>query len=208
MAKYGICTNIINCENADEKKILAIPDGQDFFCPNPDCGKELRLAQPAGGGGTGLPKPVLLLGGLLLIAGLGWGGWKLFASDTTPVVEISSNDTSQISGPNLPVPPSDTTTKQPIPPPSQPVSEDPTDYRPFFELTKASIFGKKGHHASFSNLIEAAEIAIKNGESKQLLLDLGKDHAAFKKLTDHHEWEMIMEALTANDASKLKHHDE
>jgi ABC-type amino acid transport substrate-binding protein len=37
--KYGKCTNIGNCDNADQKKVIEVVDGQDFACP--ECGSQL-----------------------------------------------------------------------------------------------------------------------------------------------------------------------
>ncbi len=47
--KYGKCTNLGNCSAADEGKVLTIPGGEEFQCPECKGG----LIEVPGGGGTG-----------------------------------------------------------------------------------------------------------------------------------------------------------
>jgi len=40
--KKGICINVGNCQNANEKKLIEVAVGEDFVCPNPECGGNLN----------------------------------------------------------------------------------------------------------------------------------------------------------------------
>lgn len=78
MAKNGICTNFGNCPNADDRKVLTIQDGQEFVCPNPDCGKELiPTTNPTTS--PDILKRVLYALGVVVLIGLGWGIWTTLA---------------------------------------------------------------------------------------------------------------------------------
>lgn len=58
--RYGKCTNIGNCSNADSKKVIEILDGQEFECP--ECQNELFPTQPERiGGGLSAKKCCSLL---------------------------------------------------------------------------------------------------------------------------------------------------
>lgn len=56
--RYGKCTNIGNCSNADSKKVIEILDGQEFECP--ECQNELFQTQ-AKRGGSGLNMKRIML---------------------------------------------------------------------------------------------------------------------------------------------------
>jgi hypothetical protein len=76
MAKQGICVNIGNCENANNKKEITVQDGQEFTCP--ECGKPLVAVNKER---TSPPNWAYLLGVVLLI-GLGWLGWTFSKAPT------------------------------------------------------------------------------------------------------------------------------
>ena len=73
--RYGKCSNIGNCDNADNKKVIEIFDGQDFICPEPECQQELIE--------TFIKKKVITLNKILLFGSLiiVLGGiiWGVFA---------------------------------------------------------------------------------------------------------------------------------
>jgi phosphate transport system substrate-binding protein len=76
MAKrYGKCSNIGNCNIADQKKEVEILDGQDFNCS--ECGNSLYPVASGGieGSSSNTLKKRLLIGIpllLILISGLWW----------------------------------------------------------------------------------------------------------------------------------------
>ncbi len=63
------CVNYGECEKADAREKFEIAPGAEPVCP--ECDRPLRLeAGVGGGGGKGLPKPLLLgLAALILIGG-------------------------------------------------------------------------------------------------------------------------------------------
>ena len=85
----------------------------------------------------------------------------------------------------------------------------PTDYRFPYERAKLSIKGVISHHEAFEALFAAAEKAIDNGKSQQMLNDLmsDKDGDFYKASRGHHEWEALVEALESNDKAHLKTRD-
>ncbi len=75
MAKNGICVNVGNCDNANQKKVLEIGIGQDFVCPQ--CGKSLIIYTPPKGKSLALLAAVgvLVLLVLLVVA------WRMSSGD-------------------------------------------------------------------------------------------------------------------------------
>ena len=48
-ARFGKCTNFLECNNADSEAIIEVPEGAPFVCPNPDCQRDLvPFEKPAG----------------------------------------------------------------------------------------------------------------------------------------------------------------
>jgi hypothetical protein len=93
--------------------------------------------------------------------------------------------------------------------------EHGNDYRPLYELAKNSIYGKREHHIAFEFLAEAVEIAIENGETQKLKIDIGTDLAKGKsngiwKLANghDHDWRPLMEALSDGGSKELRHHND
>ncbi len=86
----------------------------------------------------------------------------------------------------------------------------PTDYRFPYERAKLSIAGVATHHEAFGALALAAEKAIDNGKTQEMLDRLMADKEAdFHKLSrGHHEWQVLEEALRKKDRASLKalHH--
>ncbi len=86
----------------------------------------------------------------------------------------------------------------------------PTDYRFPYERAKLSIAGVATHHEAFGALALAAEKAIDNGKTQEMLDSLMADKEAdFHKLSrGHHEWQVLEEALRNKDRASLKalHH--
>lgn len=60
--QQGKCSNFGNCDKADSREIITIPDGQEMKCPN--CGHRLAPAFATGG----RPSPVPLLIGIAVFA--------------------------------------------------------------------------------------------------------------------------------------------
>ena len=102
MAKrYGKCTNIGNCSNADSKKVIEILDGQEFECP--DCQNELFPTQSEKTGSGLKTKKILLFAIPLLLIGAFFLLKPMFSSnqksetnttkETTEIlIDVDSND--------------------------------------------------------------------------------------------------------------------
>lgn len=82
----------------------------------------------------------------------------------------------------------------------------PTDYRFPYELSKLSIKGIVSHHEAFEPLARAAEKAIDNGQSDEMLDSLiaDKDGDFYKLSHGHDEWEALEQALRNKDKKLLK----
>ena len=81
----------------------------------------------------------------------------------------------------------------------------PEDYRFTYLRAKLEITRSREHHEAFETLFRAGEKAIKAGKSANLLDDLQRDKtSALRRLTDHKEWSVLMEALRKNDTELLK----
>lgn len=85
-----------------------------------------------------------------------------------------------------------------------------TDYRFAYERAKLSIKGITSHHEAFDALADAAGKAIDNGKTEEMLNNLtsDKDGDFWKLARGHHEWNELIESLTAKDKQGLKdlHH--
>jgi predicted negative regulator of RcsB-dependent stress response len=86
----------------------------------------------------------------------------------------------------------------------------PNDYRFSYERSKLSIEGITTHHEAFGTLALAAEKAIDNGKTQEMLdsLKAEKDGDFYKLSRGHREWKMLEEALANKDKATLKtlHH--
>ena len=82
----------------------------------------------------------------------------------------------------------------------------PSDYRFSYERAKLSIKGIVSHHEAFSALASAAEKAIDNGKSQEMLANLvaEQDGDFYKLARGHHEWHAVQEALGNKDKRPLK----
>ncbi len=84
----------------------------------------------------------------------------------------------------------------------------PTDYR--FTYEHAKLFGKGliSHDEAFDALVAAAQKAIDAGKAQDMLDGMMADKDSdFSKLSrGHHEWEVIMQALSNKDKAALKGH--
>lgn len=65
--RKGKCTNFGNCANADSQKIIDVPEGVDFLCP--ECRKQLNLVEVRQ---SSFPLPLVMLLGLVVIAAGAW----------------------------------------------------------------------------------------------------------------------------------------
>lgn len=85
--RKGICINVGNCPNANEKKIIEVGIGEDFVCPNPECRGMLVEASDKG---TDWKKIIIAIVAVLVIGG-GVGGYFLMSSGdkTIPVSSLS-----------------------------------------------------------------------------------------------------------------------
>lgn len=81
----------------------------------------------------------------------------------------------------------------------------PGDYRFPYERAKLSIKGIVSHHEAFGALFLAAQRAIDNGKSDEMLNSLmaDKDGDFYKISRGHGEWKQLEEALKSKDKSKL-----
>lgn len=97
MAKNGICVNIGNCDNANQKKVLEIGTGQDFVCPQ--CGKSLIIYSPPKGKSAAM-MAVIGLVALLIVLVI---GWRMFAGDKEPASLPAPPPTAAPATPPAPV---------------------------------------------------------------------------------------------------------
>jgi hypothetical protein len=173
---------------------------------------------------------------LLLLGGLGFGGWYWWShrgsvaqvappADSNPA---NNSSTSPSSKPTSTVAPGQTTTSRSADEeikrlrerrigakPSESgeiiaAFEDaekkyPTDYRFPYERAKLSIKGVTSHHEAFSALSVAAEKAIDNGRTQEMLDSLmaDKDSDFYKPSRGHHEWQALVQALSNKDKRGL-----
>lgn len=83
-------------------------------------------------------------------------------------------------------------------------SRYPGDYRFAYQSAKLEALTSKSHHEAFELLFNAGRISIETGKSADLLRDLQKDEIeSLKRLTDHKEWAVLVNALRKNDAAAL-----
>ena len=86
----------------------------------------------------------------------------------------------------------------------------PIDYRFPYERAKLSIKGITSHHEAFGALSLAAEKAIDNGKSQEMLDSLmaDKDGDFYKLSRGHREWQTLLQALNNKDKRGLNelHH--
>jgi hypothetical protein len=86
----------------------------------------------------------------------------------------------------------------------------PRDYRFPYERAKLSIKGITSHHEAFNALSLAAEKAIDNGKTQEMLdsLTADKDGDFYKLSRGHHEWQALVQALSNKDKHSLNelHH--
>ena len=87
--RYGKCTNIGNCSNADSKKVIEILDGQEFECP--ECQNELFPTQSEGKGNDLNMKKIMLIAIPIAIIGLFFLLKPMFSSD----VKVEKNNPSE-----------------------------------------------------------------------------------------------------------------
>jgi hypothetical protein len=81
----------------------------------------------------------------------------------------------------------------------------PADYRFPYERAKLSIKGITSHHEAFGALSAAAQKAIDNGKSHEMLdsLTADQDGDFYKLSRGHHEWQALMQALNSKDKRGL-----
>jgi phosphate transport system substrate-binding protein len=81
MPTTGRCTNIGNCDKADKKELITVPDGADLVCP--ECDKPLLVIGSAGAGGGGMVKMAAGAVAVFLVAVV-WFLWPRPESPTPP----------------------------------------------------------------------------------------------------------------------------
>jgi hypothetical protein len=81
----------------------------------------------------------------------------------------------------------------------------PNDYRFPYQRAKLSIAGVTSHHEAFGALAAAAEKAIDNGKSQEMLNGLNddKENDFYKLSRGHREWQVLEEALRSKDKVAL-----
>jgi len=81
----------------------------------------------------------------------------------------------------------------------------PNDYRFPYERAKLSIKGITTHHEAFGALALAAAKAIDNGKAQEMLDSLmaDKDGDFYKPSRGHHEWQVLVQALSNKDKRGL-----
>jgi len=79
------------------------------------------------------------------------------------------------------------------------------DYRFSYERAKLAVYGKAHHDEAFYHLFRAAEIAINNGDADRMQQALQTDSSgAFYNLTDHEEWQTIINALSTKSSEMVR----
>ena len=79
------------------------------------------------------------------------------------------------------------------------------DYRFSYERAKLAVYGKAHHDEAFYHLFRAAEIAINNGDGDKMLQALQNDgNGGFHNLTDHGEWQTILNALRTKNSELVR----
>jgi hypothetical protein len=79
------------------------------------------------------------------------------------------------------------------------------DYRFSYERAKLAVYGKAHHDEAFYHLYRAAEIAIDNGDADKMLQALQSDgNGVFHNLTDHGEWQTILNALRTKNSEMVR----
>ncbi|MDH6343610.1 hypothetical protein M2480_002404 [Parabacteroides sp. PFB2-12] len=105
--RKGTCMNIGNCPNANEKKIIEVGIGEDFVCPNPECGGALKEIKEKGSPAKGLLFGLLAL---LVLAGGGAAVYFLLGKEVEPApvliesiqlnateLQVEENKTAQLT---------------------------------------------------------------------------------------------------------------
>lgn len=111
--RTGKCTNFENCHLADSKELVTIPDGEEFVCPNPDCGKELMEVRKTNGPGRkGLVAAVVAA--VVIVGGL--TGFLFWPSNDGPVIPDDTTVVDEPPEPDVGEPP------PAEPPPVEPVT--------------------------------------------------------------------------------------
>lgn len=96
--RYGKCTNIGNCSNADSKKVIEILDGQEFECP--ECQNELFQIQGGKSGGGINPKKLIILAIPIVLIGLFFLLKPLFSTDSKETTDEPVVKTEEVSDGN------------------------------------------------------------------------------------------------------------
>src|ERR1041385_6430820 len=91
MPMTGKCTNIGNCDKADKKELITIPNGLDFVCP--ERSKPLMVTKSSSGSVGDVRKIAAVVLGLVII--LGWFLWSS-ADKTTPSAHFAIPGQSQV----------------------------------------------------------------------------------------------------------------
>lgn len=234
--RNGICINVGNCRQADNKIKQEISIAADFVCS--ECGRDLipltekgkmKLSKPML---IAIPILVLLLGG----AGYGWYYYSR-AKAVVQTTENAINKTSDVVLNDI-KPAVLITTVQKISDENKNIAhihdhkqqqaeskrvydtyKDSVshDWHAGYELMKTLIYSGD-HHDAFHTLADLAKEAINGGYSKSLIDALNADIAIDKTqsnpeyktigrlVTHHDDWDPIIHALMDNNASGL--HDD
>ena len=100
VTRQGKCTNFGNCEVANQQKIVPVPQGADFVCP--ECGRELsqiRIAAPRNNNAAfgGIIVVVLLFAGLISFKACSGkhssGGFAGLGGSGKPALTLSGSNT-------------------------------------------------------------------------------------------------------------------
>ena len=208
----GRCTNFGNCPKADSGEILDIPAGADFECP--ECESELLAVNT---GGDGVPAPVKLAAGVVLVGLIGIGSWLFWPQ-------------SSVVDPDIPPDPSPISTTDPDADEEferiralygdsnvtqaeierqwqNAVSTFPNDYRFSLERARHVVWANDDRHP-YEYFYDAAKKAIKHGKAKMMLADLLREKTTtYRRISEgHREWKILIESLEKNDANEIEEH--
>ncbi len=86
--RRGKCINFGNCDKADSRAIIEVPEGAEFVCPDPDCGKALDPSVPNPNGRGWVKVAMAALAGVIIVGGITYLVVSGLPSDRSATTEV------------------------------------------------------------------------------------------------------------------------